>query len=80
MFYVIIDPAFLCTDMSILYETCNLQQENPNCVDGAKVCNGSQRIYNKVQNEMSAVIDAVSSTNTCKQPFSCDDDQSFATD
>ena len=37
----------------------------------------SKRIYNKVQNDVSAVIDAVSSSNRCNQPLCDGEDRSF---
>ena len=38
----------------------------------------SKRLYTKVQHELSAVIDAVSSKGRCNQPAFCaDDEQSF---
>ena len=38
----------------------------------------SKRIYNKVQNDVSAVIDAVSLSNRCNQPLCDGEDRSFA--
>ena len=41
----------------------------------------SKRMYNKVQNDISAVLDAVSSSTACgSQPMCVGDDQSIITD
>ena len=40
----------------------------------------SKRIYNKVQNDVSAVIDAVSSSNRCNQPLCDGEDRSFTSE
>ena len=77
------------TFLAPMYYTYELSKErNANTDDGIKIeriggilpyvsYEESKRIYNKVQNDVSAVIDAVSSSNRCNQPLCDGEDRSF---